>query len=69
MENCEDIKIEIGIEEIQTTFTDSAIVKCEKVQSDIKHFDDEKCDGPPRRNGLFSITGNLKVHRNFADGT
>lgn len=68
MENQEVVKVEIFAEDILNNGSESPVlVKSEIVPSEVNSAD-EKIDCPPRRNGLFSITGNLKVHRNYASG-
>lgn len=66
METYDDIKTEI---DSQNSSSDNPVsVKSDQVQSEVNNSDEEKSDAPPRRNGLFSITGSLKVLRNFAPG-
>lgn len=68
MENKEVIKSNICSEDIQISLPNtSVLVRSEIVPSEV-NISDEKSDCPPRRNGLFGITRNLKVHRNNASG-
>lgn len=47
---------------------EATLVKSEAVQSAINKSEEETSNCPPRRNGLFSITENLKVHRHLSPG-
>lgn len=43
-------------------------VKSEKVHNDLYRISAGQNEDPPRRNGLFSITENLKLQRQHAHG-
>lgn len=68
MENCQDFKLNIA-EGIQNNSSDNLVFERKvKVPSELSEFEIEATDCIPRRNGLFSITGNLKIHRNYTSG-
>lgn len=60
-----DIDKKINDKEL-SYFQDKMFVKSENVQSELNQLEEEK--SIPRRNGLFSITENLKVHRYTSSG-
>lgn len=70
MDSFQDVTIEITTEDINiTNLSDSAVlVKSESMHSEVSRCKDDNSECLPRRNGLFSITGNLKLHRNQASG-
>lgn len=67
MQSFQEIKTNIP-PETQTDFAQETFVKTETVQNVMNKTEEDNSDCPPRRNGLFSITGNLKFHRHIFTG-
>lgn len=67
MEHFNKMELQITAKDGLNTSDGTILVNSDSVQSEVLQYEDNK-ECLPRRNGLFSITGNLKVHRNTLTG-